>query len=71
MSELKFEVSQQNGLIDANFDILKSQLAEKMEEYKEKKFSEETKKEAKSDLAYLRKLKEATNRRKIEVSNYK
>ena len=42
MSELKFEVSQQNGLIDANFDILKSQLAEKMEEYKEKKFSEET-----------------------------
>lgn len=69
MSELKFEVSQQNGLIVANFDILKSQLAEKMEEYKGKKFSEETKKEAKSDLAYLRKLKEATNRRKIEVKN--
>lgn len=67
MSELKFEVQQHPGKIDVNFEGLKSQLASKMEEYKSKVFTEESKKEAKSDLADLRKLRKAVNERKIEV----
>lgn len=67
MSELKFEVSQQNGVISANMDMLKIAVAEKMQEYKNKQFSEDTKKEAKADVAELRKLKKSVNDRKLEV----
>lgn len=67
MSELQFEVYQQNGVINANMEPLKAMLAEKMREYEEKQFSEESMKEAKADLADLRKLKKAVNDRKVEV----
>lgn len=67
MSELKFEVFQHPGRIDVNFEGLKCQLALKMDEYRSKVFTEDSKKEAKSDLADLRKLKKAVNERRIEV----
>lgn len=70
MNELKFEVIQQPGVINVDgFTESKDQLAEKMEEYKIKTFTEDTKKEAKADLAFLRKFKKAVNDRKIEVRN--
>lgn len=69
MNELKFEVIQQTGSIDINFEALKIQLSEKMDEYKGKVFTEDSKKEAKSDVATLRKLKKAVNDRKIKVKN--
>lgn len=67
MSVLKFETSQHPGEIDVNFDALKQQLSMKMDEYAGKVFTEESKKEAKSDLAELRKLKKSVNDRKIAV----
>lgn len=67
MSELQFEVCLQNGVISANTESFKTMVAEKMQEYKEKEFTEDTKKAAKTDLAKLRRWKKAVNDRKIEV----
>ena len=70
MNELKFEVIQQPGVINVDgFTESKDQLAAKMEEYKTRTFTEDTKKEAKAELAFLRKFKKAVNDRKIEVRN--
>lgn len=67
MAELKFEVKQTAGVISADFAMLKSKLSEKMEEYKTKEFTEECKKEAKDDVAYLRKFKKSVSERNSEV----
>ena len=67
MSELQFNVMQNPGVIKMNSAELETQLAEKMSEYKGKKFTEETKKEGKKDLANLRKLKKSVSARDSEV----
>lgn len=67
MQNLELSVTQQMGVITGNFDAIKSQLESEMEEYKDKTFTEETKKKAKEDLADLRKLKKNVNTRKLEV----
>lgn len=67
MAELKFEVKQTAGVISADFAMLKNKLSEKMEEYKAKEFSEDCKKEAKDDVAYLRKFKKSVSERNSEV----
>lgn len=70
MSELQVEVKQQEGVIDfSNFDEIKTQLADKMNEYKEFSFSEDTKTLAKGELAGLRKLRTSVDSRRKEVKN--
>ena len=67
MDELKFNVVQSIGEITANFDEFKNQVSQELEKYKSKEFTEDTKKDAKKDLAELRKKKAAVNERRIEV----
>lgn len=67
MNELKFNVVQSIGEITANFDEFKNQVSQELEKYKSKEFTEDTKKDAKKDLAELRKKKAAVNERRIEV----
>lgn len=67
MQELKFDVVQSIGEITANFEEFKDQVSMELEKYKKKEFTEETKKDAKKDLAELRKKKAAVNERRIEV----
>lgn len=67
MNELKFNVVQSIGEITANFDEFKNQVSRELEKYKSKEFTEDTKKDAKKDLAELRKKKAAVNERRIEV----
>lgn len=67
MSNLKFDVVQTAGIIDVDFDSIKSQLSEKMDEYNGLVFTEDKKKDAKADLAELRKYRKAVNDRKLEV----
>lgn len=65
MNELQVIVSQEPGKIDLNFEELKAALAEKMALYKGATFSEETKVQAKGEVASLRKMrKELDDRRK-------
>ena len=65
MNELKFNVVQSIGEITANFDEFKNQVSQELEKYKSKEFTEDTKKDAKKDLAELRKKKAAVNERRI------
>lgn len=67
MSELQFDVVQSAGSIEMDSAELESQLSVKMEEYKTKQFTEDSKKEGKEDLAGLRKLKKAVIDRDREV----
>lgn len=67
MSELQFDVIQNAGSIEMDTAELESQLSKKMEEYKTKQFTEDSKKEGKDDLAILRKLKKAVGDRDREV----
>lgn len=69
MNSLQFEVEQHQGEIILDCEGLKEQLAAKMDEYSQKTFTEDDKKEAKGDLADLRKLKKQVNDRKVEVMN--
>ncbi len=73
MSDLQFKVEQQQGAIAFNCEGLKEQLAAKADEYIQKysqqAFTEDDKKEAKKDLADLRRFKKRVNERKIEVMN--
>lgn len=64
MQELKFDVVQSIGEITANFEEFKDQVSMELEKYKKKEFTEETKKDAKKDLAELRKKKAACEREK-------
>lgn len=67
MNELKFDVALSAGEIHTNADDMISQLSTVMQEYKDRPVTEETKKERKADVAYLRKLKKAVNDRRIAV----
>lgn len=67
MSNLKFDVVQTAGIINVDFDSIKSQLSEKMDEYNGLVFTEDKKKDAKADLAELRKYRKAVNDRRSEV----
>lgn len=65
MYDLELAVSQDLGKITANFDEIKTALAGQLEEYKDKEFTEG--KNAKEDLASLRKLKKSVDDRRKEV----
>lgn len=68
MDELKVIIEQKNGVISfENFEELKKQLNGYLEQYREARFTEESKTFAKGVVAGLRKLKKAVNDRKIEV----
>ena len=67
MYDLELAVSQDLGKITANFDEIKTALAGQLKEYKDKEFSEDKKKDAKEDLASLRKLKKSVDDRRKEV----
>lgn len=67
MHDLELAVSQDLGKITANFDEIKTALAGQLKEYKDKEFSEDKKKDAKEDLASLRKLKKSVDDRRKEV----
>ena len=67
MYDLELAVSQDLGKITANFDEIKTALAGQLEEYKDKEFTEDRKKDAKEDLASLRKLKKSVDDRRKEV----
>lgn len=67
MYDLELAVSQDLGKITANFDEIKTALAGQLKEYKDKEFLEDKKKDAKEDLASLRKLKKSVDDRRKEV----
>ena len=67
MYDLELAVSQDLGKITANFDEIKTALAGQLEKYKDKEFTEDKKKDAKEDLASLRKLKKSVDDRRKEV----
>lgn len=68
MEELKVLIEQRSGIINfENFEELKSQLNNYLEQYKGAVFTEESKKFAKDIVAELRRLKKSVNDRKIEV----
>lgn len=67
MHDLELAVSQDLGKITANFDEIKTALAGQLKEYKDKEFTEDKKKDAKEDLASLRKLKKSVDDRRKEV----
>lgn len=68
MEELKVVIEQKNGVISfENFEELKKQLNDYLKQYREAKFTEESKTFAKGVVSELRKLKKAVNDRKIEV----
>lgn len=61
-------INQQDGMIDfSNFEEIKGQLAQYLDEYRGASFTEESKGFAKAAVADLRKLKKAVNDRKAEV----
>ena len=67
MNELRILANITPGKIDTNFDEQKSALAQSMELYKNAKFSEEYKTQAKGELATLRKIRKAMDDRRKEV----
>lgn len=67
MSNLKFDVVQTAGTINVDFNSIKAQLSEKMSEYNGLVFTEDKKKDAKADLAELRKYRKSVNDRRVEV----
>ncbi len=67
MNELQVIAQQTPGTIKWNFEELKEQLSEEMKRYESIIYTDDTIKEAKSDIAGLRKLQKEVNDRKIEV----
>lgn len=69
--EERFEVivQQEVGVINWNFEQLKTAVAEKMKEYEGLVYTEDTTKIAKADLATLRKLKKGISDKRIEIKN--
>lgn len=67
MNELAVKVSQQAGVIVFNFDELKENLETMMAAYEGATFSEDTVKEARGELATLRKIDKALSDRRIEI----
>lgn len=69
MNELQVIVRQDPGQIKFNFDELKAALSERMDLYKDAIFTEESKTEAKAELAALRKMKKALDDRRKAVKS--
>lgn len=69
MQELTVRVDQQVGTIHFNYEEIRDMLAQQMEAYKDVQFSEETKAQAKSEIATLRKIKKAIDDKRKEVKN--
>ena len=67
MNELQIVVQQVPGTIEMNFSEIKDALEEKMSLYKDAKFSEEYKVQAKKEVAALRKIKKAIDDKRKEV----
>lgn len=67
MNELQVMIEQKPGEIRFNFEELKAELTAKMQEYQGAVFMEESKTIAKAELAGLRKLKEAVEKRRKEI----
>ena len=67
MNELQIVVQQVPGTIEMNFSEVKDALAEKMSLYKDAKFSEEYKVQAKKEVAALRKIRKAIDDKRKEV----
>lgn len=67
MNDVQFKPTLSLGQIALNTEEIESQLSAKMEEYKAKQYEGIDKKEAKADLAYLRKLKKQIVDRDREV----
>lgn len=67
MNELQFDVELNAGVITMDTVEIEEQLKVKMQEYELKEFTEDSKKEAKDDVAYLRKLKKSVSDRDREV----
>lgn len=67
MKELQINVELNSGSIITNTEELKTQLALKMSEYENAVFTEESKQIAKAELAGLRKLREAVEKRRKEI----
>lgn len=65
--KLEVRVDQKLGVINFNFEEVKSNLTEMMELYSNTEVTEDTSVSAKKDIATLRKIKKALNDRKIEV----
>lgn len=67
MQKLNLSVQLQNGTIDANFDSIKATLAAELDTYKKMVFTEDSKKDAKDTVAYLRKFNKALDDKRKEV----
>lgn len=69
MQEINLSVQLQNGIIEANFDSIKAALSAELETYKGMVFTEESKKDAKDTVAYLRKFRKALDDKRKEIKN--
>lgn len=67
MQKLNLSVQLQNGTIDANFDSIKAALVAELDAYKKMVFTEDSKKDAKDTVAYLRKFNKALDDKRKEV----
>lgn len=67
MEELQVIVQQVPGKISFNFEEIRDALEEKMELYKDDKFTEEYKAQARGEVAALRKIKKAIDDKRKEV----
>ncbi|RGC81741.1 DUF1351 domain-containing protein [Hungatella hathewayi] len=67
MAELTVQVKQKVGNIQFNYEEIKETLAAQMDLYKDAQFSEDTKKDAKKEVAALRKMKKAIEEKRKEV----
>lgn len=67
MQEINLSVQLQNGIIEANFDSIKAALSAELETYKGMVFTEESKKDAKDTVAYLRKFRDALDDKRKEI----
>lgn len=67
MSELQVVVSQVPGKIEFNYEEIRDSLAERMALYKDAKFSDEYRAQARGEVASLRKIKKAIDDKRKEV----
>ena len=67
MQEINLSVQLQNGIIEANIDSIKAALSAELETYKGMVFTEESKKDAKDTVAYLRKFRNALDDKRKEI----
>lgn len=69
MNELQVKVQQEIGTIHWNFEELKTALGEEMQKYENAVYDDTMIKDAKNDVAILRKLRKAVEERRKEIKN--